>query len=106
MTYILYIAYIVSMVNKVLSMKCINCGAEVIDSVCMYCGTDYTNKHYVSGHIDERFQGKLVIAGEEIPVYMSDVEVYYDELGCFRSIDGVLHRASKIRHRTFTLVEY
>ena len=77
--------------------NCLNCGAPLVGDVCKYCGTSYA---------DNPKDVFLVVYGEKIPCYVSDIEfvdVGGDCLG--RDIRGRLIREPSKFIRKFRVVE-
>lgn len=86
-------------------MKCVNCGAELNNGVCEYCGTDYHKNNHISGTID-KYEGYITIGGKELHVYLGGIEVNTDTAECL-SYDGDFKRVitTGVR-RTLTLIEF
>ena len=88
-------------------MKCVNCGAEVVNNVCEYCGTHYDNGSFSVGFSSSDSKGTLRIGDKEYKVYIDEVK---GEMACgstpCRDIDGRMIRVPNRMIHTFVLKEW
>lgn len=82
--------------------NCKNCGAPLKTNRCEYCGTVYEGTNRV---VLENWRGKVVINGEEMEVYVSQVERTAVDIGSFRDSNGILHLDEITYKRVITLIE-
>lgn len=88
------------------NIKCINCGAVLVNNKCEYCGSDFSNNHDISGVIDTgNYRGVITIGGVTMNVMLTDMEVSSDTAECMTLGDGFRHRMVTGIHRRITLVE-
>ncbi len=89
-------------------MKCVNCGADVVNNVCEYCGTHYNN----GGSFSVEFsgpdsKGTLRIGDKEYKVYIDEVK---GEMACGstlgRDIAGRIIMIPNRMMHTFVLKEW
>lgn len=87
-------------------MKCVNCGAEVVGSVCEYCGSHYEGNRITATFDSDKSFGTLTIDGNTYEVYISEIQ--YEHLfpiGFPRDVNGRLTPIRVKQKRKFTLIE-
>lgn len=87
-------------------MKCMNCGAEVVGSVCEYCGTHYNGRQRIDASFDQECScGVLTVGENEYSVYISRIEIRSLAMPLERDLRGRLKPQKTLHKRIFTLVE-
>lgn len=86
-------------------MKCVNCGAEVVGSVCEYCGSHYDGNKITASFDSNQSYGTLTIDGNTFEVYVADIHFYPISTVSGRDINGRLVRPKTAIKRRFTLIE-
>lgn len=91
-------------------MKCVNCGADVVNNVCEYCGTHYDNDNGGSFSVkfrDPDSKGTLRIGDKEYKVYIDEVkgEMASGSTPC-RDIAGRIIMIPNRMMHTFVLKEW
>ena len=78
--------------------KCKHCGADVVGEICSYCRCRVNT--------GEKWQGSLLIDGEDVPVYIEEMSIDYTDIDSIRDMSGRVYRQVSKPKRTFTVVEY
>lgn len=84
--------------------NCINCGAPLEGSKCLYCKTEYSDDGAIHCDFDGAF-GTLNAFGKSFNVYLGSMEAHTVCTGVYRNERGQLTMEEPILLHKFTLIE-